>query len=54
MCRLPLTIKLADELLEPIAAEADEEEALYGDADEPDEDEEDGEEAVASADLPTH
>ena len=31
--RLPLTIKLADDFLEPIAAEANEEKALYGDED---------------------
>ena len=37
-----------------IAAEADEGKALYGDEDEPDEDEEGREEVVASADLPTH
>ncbi len=47
--RLPLTIKLADDFLEPIAAEADEEKALYGDEGEPDE--EDNEDVVASVDL---
>jgi hypothetical protein len=36
-----------------IAAESGEEKALYGDEDEPDEDEEGREEVVASADLPT-
>ena len=34
--RLPLTIKLADDFLDPIASEVDEEEALYGDEDESD------------------
>jgi len=37
-----------------IAAEADEEKALYGDEGEPDEDEENREEVVASTELPTH
>ncbi len=36
--RLPLTIKLADDFLDPIAAEVNEEEALYGDEDELDSD----------------
>lgn len=38
--RLPLTIKLADDFLDPIAAEADEEKALYGDEDELDDERE--------------
>jgi hypothetical protein len=37
--RLPLTIKLADDFLEPIAGEADDDEALYGIDDVSDEDE---------------
>ena len=37
--RLPLTIKLSDDFLEPIAAEVDEDKALYGDEEEPEEEE---------------
>jgi len=50
--RLPLTIKLADDFLEPIAAESDAEKALYGDEDEPDE--EDNGKVTVSASFPTY
>jgi hypothetical protein len=45
--RLPLTIKLADDFLEPIASDADEEEALYEAG--PIEEEDHGEEATGEA-----
>ncbi len=42
--RLPVTIKLANDFLEPIASDADDDKALYGDDDEPgDEDQEEAE-----------
>ncbi len=33
-CRLPITVKLCDEFLNPVAAEADEDEAIYGEIEE--------------------
>lgn len=33
-CRLPITVKLCDEFLRPVAAEADEDEAIYGETEE--------------------